>query len=120
MQSSQNLLGLHILLTLQTESLEKLKNFKDFNRFSQELLQKYSLDKVGESYHIFDNDSFTSALCLMESHLCIHTWPEINKITADIYLCNYSQDNTAKVRGIAQDIASYFEADIVKITEIER
>lgn len=120
MPSDQNLLGLHILLTLETKSVQKLKNFEGFRDFSKEILQKYALDRVGESYHIFENNSFTSAICLMESHLCIHTWPEISRLTADIYLCNYSQDNTEKVKGIAQDIANYFEADIVKLTEVER
>lgn len=120
MQSGQNLLGLHILLTLETKSLEKLKNFDGFSVFSNNLLEKYDLEKVGESHNIFDNNSFTAAICLMESHLCIHTWPEINKLTADIYLCNYSQDNTQKVKRIAQDIIHYFEADIIKLTEVER
>ena len=120
MQSDQNLLGLHILLTLETQSVEKLMNLKEFNVFSENLLHKYTLDKVGESHHIFQNKSFTAAICLMESHLCIHTWPEINRLTADIYLCNYSQDNTDKVKGIAQDIVRYFEADIVKLTEVKR
>ncbi|MCL9807142.1 S-adenosylmethionine decarboxylase [Flavobacterium amniphilum] len=120
MQSEQNLLGLHILLTLETQSQEKLKNFDGFNVFAHELLEKYNLDKVGESFHVFENESFTSALCLMESHLCIHTWPEISRLTADIYLCNYSRDNTEKVKQIARDITCYFEGDIVKLIEVER
>ena len=120
MQSKSNLLGLHILLTLQSKISSKLTCHLSFKEFVDALLQKYTLDKVGESSFIFDNGSFTSAFCLMESHICIHTWPEINQLTADVYLCNYSNDNTQKVRGIANEIIEYFEADVIKKIEVER
>jgi len=38
----------------------------------------------------------------------------------DVYLCNYSQDNSNKVRSIAKDFIAYFEASIVKQIEVER
>lgn len=37
----------------------------------------------------------------------------------DVYLCNYSQDNSNKVRSIAKDFIAYFEANIVKQIEVE-
>jgi S-adenosylmethionine decarboxylase len=37
----------------------------------------------------------TGALVLAESHLAIHTWPEMDAVTLDLYVCNYSQDNRA-------------------------
>lgn len=120
MQSKTNLLGLHILLTLQTKNYSKLTSHLSFKEFVDTLLQRYFLDKVGESSFIFNNGSFTSAFCLMESHICIHTWPEINQLTADVYLCNYSNDNTQKVKAIANDIIRYFEANIIKEIEVER
>lgn len=120
MQSNSNLLGLHILLTLATENTFKLTSYEDFALFTNDLLVRYHLVKVGEASHIFDNGSFTSSICLMESHLCIHTWPEIKQLTADIYLCNYSQDNTQKVRDIAVALNEYFEASIVKQIEVAR
>lgn len=120
MESKNNLLGLHILLTLKTNNEEKLKNKNGFIDFANSILNKNKLLKVGESSHIFENFSFTAAICLMESHICIHTWPEINQLTADVYLCNYSSDNTNKVKNIASEIISYFEASIIKLIEIER
>lgn len=120
MQSNSNLLGLHILLTLQTENPLKLTSYPSYQEFTDKLLLQFQLDKVGEAYHVFDNASFTSSICLMESHLCIHTWPEINQLTADVYLCNYSQDNTQKVKDIATALREYFEATIVKQIEVAR
>ena len=120
MQSPSNLLGLHVLLTLKTNHISKLTNCNSFIVFVNTLLQENNLELIGQTSHIFENNSFTIAFCLKESHICIHTWPEINQLTTDVYLCNYSCDNTQKVKDISNKIAQYFEATIVKRNEIER
>jgi len=50
---------------------------------------------VADAFHQFDAAGATGALVLAESHLAIHTWPELNSVTFDLYVCNYSQDNRA-------------------------
>ena len=35
----------------------------------------------------------TGAVVLAESHLAIHTWPERNQATLDVYVCNVTADN---------------------------
>lgn len=115
-----NPLGLHTLLTLKTSETPKLMNLKGFIDFTDSLLQDFELEKVGSTSFVFENDSFTVAYCLKESHICIHTWPEINTLTLDVYLCNYSQDNTFKVKNLANKFVQYFNAEIIKKTEVER
>jgi S-adenosylmethionine decarboxylase len=75
---------------------------------------------VGITDHVFDNQSFTAAVCLKESHLCIHTWPEFKQLTFDVFLCNYTQDNTQKVEQIADEIVQYFNADVIQKHKIHR
>jgi S-adenosylmethionine decarboxylase proenzyme len=50
---------------------------------------------VAEAFHQFAAAGATGALVLAESHLAIHTWPELNAVTLDLYVCNFSQDNRA-------------------------
>ncbi len=50
---------------------------------------------VAEAFHQFPDAGATGALVLAESHLAIHTWPELDSVTLDLYVCNYSQDNRA-------------------------
>jgi S-adenosylmethionine decarboxylase proenzyme len=50
---------------------------------------------VAEAFHQFHGAGATGALVLAESHLAIHTWPELSAVTLDLYVCNYSQDNRA-------------------------
>jgi S-adenosylmethionine decarboxylase len=112
--------GLHRLVTLHVKKSEKLTGSKDFLAATDSLLEKYGLEKVGVISHDFDNDSFTTAVCLKESHICIHTWPEYSQLTLDVYLCNYLQDNTDKVNAVMQEYLDYFEAEIIKDFNIYR
>ncbi len=112
--------GLHKLLTLEVGTVKKLIDSAQFVAFSEKLIQKHQLEKVGISIHNFENNSFTIAICLKESHICVHTWPEYLQLTLDVYLCNYLVDNSAKVREIAQEYISYFEANPIKDFEINR
>jgi S-adenosylmethionine decarboxylase proenzyme len=50
---------------------------------------------VAEAFHQFPGAGATGAVVLAESHLAIHTWPELDSVTLDLYVCNYSQDNRA-------------------------
>ncbi len=112
--------GLHKLLTLEVQNNSKLTSSESFVAFSEKIIQKHQLERVGISIHDFENASFTIAICLKESHICVHTWPEFNQLTLDVYLCNYMIDNSEKVREIALEYINYFGATILKDFEINR
>ena len=53
----------------------------------------------------------TGAVLLAESHLAIHTWPETGNVTIDVYVCNFSSDNSGKARALMEGvIAAYAPA----------
>ncbi|MFT3794975.1 S-adenosylmethionine decarboxylase family protein [Flavobacterium sp.] len=112
--------GLHQLVTLQVDDAAKLTDSQAFVEFTQKVLERFGLEQVGLVVHDFDNRSFTIAVCLKESHICIHTWPEFGQLTLDVYLCNYLQDNSEKVRSVMASYIDYFEATVLKDFEIER
>ncbi|MCS3530960.1 S-adenosylmethionine decarboxylase family protein [Chryseobacterium sp. JUb7] len=112
--------GLHILLTLETESEDLLLDSKSFLSFTEKMLETKEVEIVGVTSHTFENESFTSAVCLKESHLCIHTWPEFKQLTFDVFLCNYTQDNTGKVEQIADEVIGYFKAKTIQKHKIFR
>jgi S-adenosylmethionine decarboxylase proenzyme len=53
------------------------------------------LDVVAAAFHQFPGAGATGALVLAESHLAVHTWPELDAVTLDLYVCNHSRDNRA-------------------------
>lgn len=112
--------GLHILLTLKVSDENLLLNYDSFIKKVKEILIANDTEVVGETHHIFSNGSFTSAVILKESHLCIHTWPEYQQLTFDILLCNYFSDNTQKTDTIAKAVTDYFSGQIIKEHKIQR
>ncbi|HJU21674.1 MAG TPA: adenosylmethionine decarboxylase [Casimicrobiaceae bacterium] len=55
---------------------------------------------VGDRFFQFEPQGVTGTLLLAESHLAIHTWPEAGFVTLDVYVCNYTTDNTAKAERV--------------------
>ncbi|MFA7664945.1 MAG: polyamine aminopropyltransferase [Burkholderiaceae bacterium] len=50
----------------------------------------------------------TGAVLLAESHLALHTWPERNGVTLDVYVCNFSTDNSPKAEQLLDDLIVAF------------
>lgn len=42
----------------------------------------------------------TGTVVLAESHLAIHTWPESGDVTLDVYVCNFSRDNSDRAKSV--------------------
>jgi S-adenosylmethionine decarboxylase proenzyme len=55
---------------------------------------------VGDRFFQFEPQGVTGTILLAESHLAIHTWPEAGFVTVDVYVCNYTTDNTAKAERV--------------------
>lgn len=50
----------------------------------------------------------TGALLLAESHLAVHTWPERGGVTLDVYVCNFSTDNSGRAERLMQSMVEAF------------
>jgi len=67
------------------------------------------LTTVGERFFQFEPHGVTGAVILAESHLAIHTWPESGFVTIDVYVCNYTTDNTDKAQKLYDMIEAVFK-----------
>ena len=57
----------------------------------------------------------TGTVLLAESHLAIHTWPETGNVTLDVYVCNFSADNSGKAQALLDGvIAAYAPEQVVR------
>lgn len=112
--------GLHILATISTQKIGLLEKSAPMKIFFDDLIQHLSLEKVGEVYHDFEGGGFTGVVCLTESHLSIHTWPEYQLATFDVFLSNFRQNNHEKVRTIYAALVKFWEATEISFNEIER
>ena len=62
----------------------------------------------------------TGAVLLAESHLAIHTWPEIGAVTLDVYVCNFSGDNSGRAQALFAEVIARFAPDFVEKKEVAR
>ncbi|MCU0434267.1 MAG: S-adenosylmethionine decarboxylase [Bacteroidia bacterium] len=112
--------GLHYLATLHTSDAEALKDMEAFKVWLSAEIQALGLTQAGEVWHQFPQAGFTAAVALTESHISIHTWPEFQLATFDVFLSNFSRRNNDTVLHLAQGIASFFNARLSNIHQIER
>jgi S-adenosylmethionine decarboxylase len=112
--------GLHILSEFISENHELLNSGGAFRHYLDSLIVDQKLNKVGEVYHDFDGGGFTAVVCLTESHISIHTWPEFKLATFDVFLSNYQQENDEKARYLYQSIVEFYEGNEIQKNEIKR
>ena len=77
-----------------------------------EAIERAGLTILGDLFHEFPggdgspegSGGVTGCVVLAESHVAIHTWPEIASVALDVYVCNYSQDNSSGARQVVDDL----------------
>jgi S-adenosylmethionine decarboxylase proenzyme len=77
------------------------------------------LTPVGELFHRFvpatapageaaAPSGITGVVLLAESHLAVHTWPELEAATLDVYVCNLGADNSARAERLMEALLAAF------------
>ena len=72
------------------------------------------LTPVGRLCHAFPPTpdgpgGVTATVLLAESHVCVHTWPELRSVTLDVYVCNLSADNRPQARDLLARLETLFK-----------
>ena len=62
----------------------------------------------------------TGTVVLAESHLALHTWPEISSVTLDVYVCNFSGDNSRQAHALFDEIIANFAPARMETKEVTR
>lgn len=115
-------IGTHVmgdLMQCDSDYLFNL-NMEEIKKKVSEIVKKNNLTELGSYYHLFDNNSFTGVVALSESHVSMHTWPELGIVNIDVYTCNYSNDNTQSTRKTFDEITALFQPKEIKRNEIRR
>ena len=80
---------------------------------------------VDEKWHVFPDwngqpGGITGTILLAESHLAIHTWPESRGVTLDVYVCNFTEDNTDKAEQLFDSLTVAFRPQKQVVNRITR
>ena len=84
------------------------------------------LGAVAEVFHRFapapggQAGGITGVVLLAESHLAVHTWPELGAVTLDAYVCNFDADNSAKAHELMRLLLAAFAPQQVRQQVLHR
>jgi spermidine synthase/S-adenosylmethionine decarboxylase len=86
---------------------------------------KNGLTVVGRLFHTFHDAAgnpagVTGTVVLAESHLAVHTWPEMAGVTLDVYVCNFSADNNDRAHALFADVIAAFAPQRLETKEVVR
>ncbi|RDW20306.1 S-adenosylmethionine decarboxylase proenzyme [Oceanobacillus arenosus] len=126
-------LGRHVLIEYYGCSKEIIENNELIEQYMREAADYSGATIVESVFHHFNPYGVSGAVIIAESHLTIHTWPEYDFASVDVYTCgdsvnpwkaaNYlSEKLQAKKtesfeipRGMADRIKAYAEREIDQI-----
>lgn len=83
------------------------------------------LQAVGQLFHSFPATrhgpgGVTATVLLAESHLCLHTWPERQAVTLDVYVCNFGGDHSARAHALMDALLALFDPAGVQRHALQR
>lgn len=119
--------GLHLIADLHdcrcTPDL--LLDAPGLEAYCVDACQRHGLTVVGRLFHAFRDTAdqpagVTGTVVLAESHLALHTWPEIAAVTLDVYVCNFSGDNSHQAKALFGEVIARFQPGRVEQSAVHR
>ena len=77
-------------------------------------IKELQLTELGNYYHFFGASALTSVICLAESHINFHSWPEDDYVQLDIFVCNLNRDNSKAAEAMYQYFLDFFQPQKTK------
>lgn len=118
--------GLHILAELHDCGCERalLHELPPLRAACLAACRDAGLSVVADAFHAFGTaaapSGATGAVVLAESHLAVHTWPELGAVTLDLYVCNFSRDNTDAAEACFDRLAADFRPGRIVRRDLRR
>lgn len=79
------------------------------------------LQAVGALFQAFPAPGgVTGVVLLAESHVAVHTWPELAAVTLDVYVCNLLHDNSARAEQLLAALETAFAPTAVERHRVQR
>jgi S-adenosylmethionine decarboxylase proenzyme len=119
--------GLHIIADLYgCRNREMLASSALLREACVAACKAVGLRVLGDHFYQFEGleatqvGGATGTVVFAESHLAIHTWPERNGATLDVYVCNVTCDNSAKAEKLYEVLAAKLKPDDALVERVWR
>jgi S-adenosylmethionine decarboxylase len=119
--------GLHLTADLSgcAASQPALTDAAALRALCRRAVAEAGLQPVAECFHAFPAEDgeprgITGVVLLAESHLAVHTWPELGVVTLDLYVCHRHADNSARAEAALAALLAGFAAAEARVQRIRR
>lgn len=109
-------LGRHILAEVHGCRFDVLNDIKKVEQIMIDAALEAGAEVREYVFHKFSPQGVSGVVVISESHLAIHTWPELGYAAVDIFTCGDKVDPWNACRYLTEK----FEAGHVTTTEIQR
>ncbi len=109
-------LGKHIIVELSGCDENSINEITEVEKTMLEAAKQANATIIKSVFHKFSPVGVSGVVVISESHLSIHTWPELGYAAIDIYTCG----NTTKPFKACYYLAKKFKAKKIKATYILR
>lgn len=99
-------LGTHILVELEDCNTNKINDVYCIEKVMLNAVKAAGATILGHQFHVFKPHGVSGVVVLAESHMSIHTWPEYNFASCDIYMCGDRVDPMAAVLYLTQNLGA--------------
>jgi S-adenosylmethionine decarboxylase len=118
--------GLHLIADLHDcRGATPLDDVDALRALCEGAIAHAGLRAVGSLFHPFIGEDgqaqgVTGVVLLVESHLAVHTWPELRSVTADVYVCNVGADNSARAETVLAQLVAAFGPREPRVQRVQR
>ncbi|MEW6695918.1 MAG: adenosylmethionine decarboxylase [Bacillota bacterium] len=109
-------LGVQLLAEIWECDQEKLNDVKLVEEIMVNAARKADAEIREVVFHRFEPQGVSGVVVISESHLTIHTWPELAYAAVDIFTCGERVDPWVALESITQDL----NAEDANVMEISR
>ncbi|MDO7787661.1 adenosylmethionine decarboxylase [Desulforamulus aquiferis] len=109
-------LGVQLLAEIWDCDQDKLNDIKTVQNIMVNAAKKAKAEIREVVFHRFEPQGVSGVVVISESHLTIHTWPELAYAAVDIFTCGEHVDPWIALESITQDL----NAEDANVMEISR
>lgn len=109
-------LGRHVLAEVYGCEFQVLNDLEKIREIFVSAALSAGAEVRETAFHRFSPQGVSGVVVISESHLAIHTWPELGYAAVDVFTCGERVDPWVAVNAIVKD----FGAASVKATEVKR
>jgi spermidine synthase len=110
---TQQASGVHLIGDfVNCKAKHHMTDAKVLEQYCVRAVSESGLTAVRSDFHSFgEGEGVTGMILLAESHLSLHTWPEIDYVSLDVFVCNYTQNNSEKAQALFDALTAFFQPE---------